>query len=385
MLPLLLSTMLIAGQAPTPAPTPVERWPLMENLQGTYPGWLLDGNRLRVSGWADSTYTTGSGGPTHLPLGLNYRNDEPLLQQFWVRFERPVQTSATTPTFGFRLDTFVGTDARFTVARGLFDNQLYANQGQPANYGIDPIQFYAEAYLPQVGRGLDIKVGRFFCQFGAETTDAISTPLASRSYNFVYDPFTHTGVLATQKVDDAWSFQAGLVTGSDVFIDSGITPTFIGSVKWAPPTSRHSVLLATVVGSGQYYQPNALNQPQILDLVYICKFTDRLTYTLDVLGARQDHVTNLGSVYWYAMDHYLTQTFSPRLSATARLELFHDFQGQRTGYRGLYTAATLGLAYKPRPWLWFRPEVRYDINNESRPFSGHHDLATAAMDVLVRW
>ena len=385
MLALLLSTVLVAGQAPTPPPVPPERWPLMEQLQGTYPGWLLDGNGLRLYGWVDSSVTVGSGGPTHLPMGFNYRNDEPLFQQGWVRFEKPVQTTATTPTFGFRSDTFVGTDYRYTVARGLFDSQLYANNGQPANYGVDPVQFYAEAYLPQVGRGLDIKVGRFFCQFGVETTDAISTPLASRSYNFIYDPFTHTGILATQKLDDAWSFQAGLVTGSDVFFDSGITPTFIGSVKWAPPTSRHSVLLATVVGSGRYYQPNALNQPQVLDLNYVCKFTDRLTYSLDALVGRQDNVTDLGSVYWYAMDHYLTQTFTPRLSGTARLELFHDFQGQRTGFRGLYTALTLGLAYKPRPWLIFRPEVRYDINDESRPFNGHRDLATAAIDMIVRW
>ena len=85
------------------------------------------------------------------------------------------------------------------------------------------------------------------------------------------------------------------------------------------------------------------------------------------------------------MDHYLTQTFTPRLSATTRLELFHDFQGQRTGFCGLYTAGTLGIAYKPRPWLIFRPEVRYDYNDESRPFNGQHDLATAAMDMIVQW
>src|SRR5438270_13534247 len=29
--------------AATPAP-PAERWPLMKALQGTWPGWLLDGN-----------------------------------------------------------------------------------------------------------------------------------------------------------------------------------------------------------------------------------------------------------------------------------------------------------------------------------------------------
>src|SRR5437773_2063589 len=82
-----------------------------------------------------------------------------------LRVERMIDDKATTPTWGFRSDTILpGTDYRFTLARGLFDRQLSANRGAPSLYGIDPIQFYGELYLPQVGRGLDVKVGRFFAQ-----------------------------------------------------------------------------------------------------------------------------------------------------------------------------------------------------------------------------
>ncbi len=56
-----------------------------------------------------------------------------------------------------------------------------------------------------------------------------------------------------------------------------------------------------------------------------------------------------------------------RGGANERLEFFDDVQGQRTGFAGLYTAGTAGLTYKPRPWLWLRPEVRVDYNGESRP------------------
>jgi hypothetical protein len=86
-----------------------------------------------------------------------------------------------------------------------------------------------------------------------------------------------------------------------------------------------------------------------------------------------------------SISHYLTWTLTPRLSTTARLEFFDDPQGQRTGFTGLYTALTMGLTFKPWPWLSFRPEVRYDYNDESKPFEGQHGLFTATMDVLVRW
>src|SRR5438034_28711 len=82
---------------------------------------------------------------------------------------------------------------------------LAADGGQPRRYGIDPVQFYGELYLPQVGRGLDVKLGRHFCQFGVESIDPTQNALASHAYNFIYNPFTHTGLLTTLKLDDAWS------------------------------------------------------------------------------------------------------------------------------------------------------------------------------------
>ena len=56
MWPFLIATVLAVEQAPEagkpePSPPPPaaapERWPLMLALQGTYPGWLLDGTAHR--------------------------------------------------------------------------------------------------------------------------------------------------------------------------------------------------------------------------------------------------------------------------------------------------------------------------------------------------
>src|SRR5207245_2469512 len=144
----------------------------------------------------------------------------------WLRIEKAVDSSKKCePSYGFTIDTILpGSDYRFTLARGIFDRQLTANGGQPNLYGIDPIQFYVEVYFPEVANGLDIKVGHFFAQYGVEVNDAPSNALLSHAHTFIYDPFTHTGVLGTLKLDDCWSVQSGLVLGSDVFIDPASEP-----------------------------------------------------------------------------------------------------------------------------------------------------------------
>jgi hypothetical protein len=382
---LLLVAALQSGQTPTPAPTPPERWPLMEALQGTYPGYLLDENRLRLYGWTDMSFTASSDTHDQLPMGFNYKANEFLIQQSWVRFELPVDTSTTTPTYGFRIDQYVGTDYRFTIARGLFSGQLTANHGMPNLYGYEPIQFYAEAYIPDVCRGLDVKLGRFYTMIGADSVEPISAPLPSRTYNLIYDPYTHTGIITTLKLDNTWTVQNALALGCDVFIDPSDNPTYAGTVKWAPPTGRDSVLLSVILCEGRFNQKRNFNNPEIFNLVYTHKLSSIMNYTLDALFGFQTNVPDLGTVTWFTITQYLTWTLTPRLSATARLEFFDDPQGQRTGFTGLYTALTTGLTFKPRRWLYLRPEIRYDYNDESRPFEGHHGVFTADMDVVVRW
>jgi hypothetical protein len=357
----------------------------MRELQGTWPGWLLDGNKVQVTGWTEAAFTASTNHADQLPMGFNYRANELHVQQHWLRIDRPVDPNSRTPTFGFRLDTLAGIDYRFTLSRGLFDSQLTDNQGEPATYGVDPVQFYAEAYFPGLGRGTDVKLGRHFCQFGVESIDTTQNALASHSYLFIYNPFTHTGLLTTTKLTDAWSVQNGIVAGADVFLDAASSPHYVGSVKWAPPNGRASVLLATVLGKGRFDREENFHNPQVFDLVFTYKLNQRLNYTLDALYGFTDNVPDVGFANWYGVVNYLTWTLSPRLSANARLEFFDDLQGQRTSFKGLYTATTLGLTFKPSKAVSLRPEVRYDHNDESRPFEDRHGLFTAAFDLVIRW
>lgn len=308
MVGLLLCIAVGVGQTEsTPAELPAElpvapiaaapdRWFLMKSLQGTYPGWLLDGNRVRVSGWTESSYAASSAANDNLPLGLNYRANEFLLQQNWLRVERPVITSGTVePTFGFRSDTILpGTDYRFTLPRGLGNGQLTANDGEPGTYGIDLVQFYFEAYYPTIGLGLDVKIGRTYCQFGYETTDAPSNAFASHSYTFFYNPFTHTGIINTLQLTPAWSIQFGAVLGPDVVFDSAASPYSMFSVKWAPPNGRDSLLFAGMIGSGRYDVGEQFNNPNVLDVVYTHTINSRWSYALDAHVGYQTNVPDIG-------------------------------------------------------------------------------------------
>lgn len=402
--PFLLSVALALGQTEPPdaetppvayaagspytmtAPAAPERWLLMKSLQGTWPGWLLDSHRINVSGWTDLSFTASSAAHEQLPMGFNYRANEFLLQQNWLRLDCPVVTSGTEPSVGFRSDTILpGSDYFFTESRGIFSSQLTANDGQPNTYGFDPVQFYAEWYCPTVAQGLDIKVGRIFCQFGVEVIDAPGNALLSHAYTFIYNPFTHTGMMATLTLNDTWTAQAGIMLGNDVFIDPASEPYGMGTIRWTSPDKRDSALFSVILGSGRFNQAEAFHNPEIFDLVYSHRINPRLNYNLEGLYGFTTNVPATGFANWFSILNYLTYDFTARVSGTTRLELFDDFQGQRTGFAGLYTVLTAGLAFKPWKSVIVRPELRFDYNGESQPFENQHGLFTAASDVILRW
>jgi hypothetical protein len=263
----------------------------------------------------------------------------------------PPVTSTTLVRIACSDTILPGSDYRFTLSRGLFSGQLTANDGEPNTYGIDPVQFYGEAYFPIVGRGLDVKLGRMFCQYGAETIDAPSNVLTSHSYTFIYDPFTHTGLMGTLQLSPALSIQLGAILGPDVFFDPAASPYAMFSIKWAPPNGRNSFLVSGLFGSGRFDVDEQFNNPNIIDLVYIHTFNTRLTYTLDALFGYETNVLEIGTATWFGLVSYLTCKLTPRLSGTTRLEFFDDIDGFSTTRRFLYA----GWRRSSRVWGGARP------------------------------
>ncbi len=90
---------------------------------------------------------------------------------------------------------------------------------------------------------------------------------------------------------------------------------------------------------------------------------------------------------WASVATYTFYTITPRLQFIVRGETFDDFQGQRTGFTGVYSETTAGLQWKPIKDVLVRPEIRFDYNNETKPFDNgtRSRLLTGAIDVIFRF
>ena len=141
-------------------------------------------------------------------------------------------------------------------------------------------QAYVALRAP-VGNGLDFKVGVFDTIIGYESFDAGNNPNYTRSYGFLFEPTTHTGVLGSYQVCKAVSFSAGIANTVGPVINQKATPqmaesykTYMGSVAVTAPDDMGflsgSTLYAGIVNghnfsadwnSINYYLGATLNTP----------------------------------------------------------------------------------------------------------------------------
>lgn len=378
-----------AGRAGTPTPSSRPTPPTQPDQPLTRRGRSREQpspGQLHLSGWIDASYTASTDRVDQLPMGFNYRANEFLLQQNWVRFERAVDKESADPTFGFLSDTILpGSDYRFTLPAGLFQRQLTARNGTPSLYGIDPVRFFAEGYFPGIFQGVDVQIGRFYAPWGIEAVNAPSNTFLSHTYTFVYDPFTQVGAMATTKFNDQWSSQSAAVIGNDEFFTPGNQLKYSGNLQWVARDKKDTLRFSTILGSPRYRARYHLDNLNLFELIYSHQFTPEVKYTFAATFGYQTGVPSLGTADWIGYQNYLTKQLSQRLTAALRVELFDDYKGQRTGFAGLYAAVTGGIQIQLTERIRFRPELRFDNNDRSRPFEGKHSVFTAASDVIVRW
>lgn len=372
-----------ADEPPAEKPADEPTRYLVEKVLGRTAGGqqLLD-NGWRIYGWTQGSYTTGSVRRSTLPVPFIDRAETFSLNQNWLHLEKGIDTSKKEFQLGGAAELILpGTDARFSISRGLLDNQLGRTQ-----YPIDLFQAYVDVFAPNVGpQGTTLRFGKFATHCEYETVQAISTPFVSRSYVFQYNPFTHTGVNAITQLDDNWSVANGLVLGNDNFINQASRLTYIGQLKWAPKDGKSTALLNVTVTNPRFDADENFAFYNAYNLQLTHKLADDLTYVLDTTFSHMDAVPAVGSANWYGFANYLLYDVADSLQAKLRVELFEDSKGVRTGTAGLYTAVTTGLTWKPTEWLQVLPEVRYDHNSRGTPFEGKRDMFTATIGGIVRW
>jgi hypothetical protein len=374
----------IAG-CTTCATAPETKYFAEKILAGSRLGQILESNGIRVYGWTEFSYNGASTNTSSLPGGgFADRSNEFLLNQNWLRFEKTIDRSKSEFQWGFRSDYILpGSDARFTIARDLFDKQVRDGRVTP----MDNVVSYGEVFLPNLLGGTSVKVGRMPSLIGYERIDTISTPFLTRSYNFINNPFTHTGILASSPVGENITANYGIVLGSNNFVGPTNRATFLGGLQWAPKDGNTTLAFNTVITNPTYQASEGFDHFNVYNVILTHKLSCKLTYAADMTYSLTENVplgNGTGNAEWYGFAQYLNYAHCDQLASNVRVELFNDTDGYRTGTQGLYTSVSYGMMWKPNEAVWIRPEARYDYNS-NRPFEGDRDLVIGALSVILRW
>lgn len=380
------STTTAPGETPPatqPEPTPR---PLIGLLGQTPIGEALGDARINIFGHAEASWTHNftSGGRLLPGRVFDIENDDPTLNQIDLTVERSVELNADHWDFGGRVEFIWGGDPRFIHSLGLFDYQGFDN-GTDNQFDLN--QAYVDINAP-VGNGLRVRMGKFVTLLGYEVINPTGNPLYSHSYMFGYAiPFTHTGIVATYKVNDQLTVNAGVTRGWDTTLeDNNGALGFLGSAAF---TLSDKTAFSVNVVAGPDQAGNNNDWRTVIDAVLTHKISDDLTVGLNAdYGYEADSAASVSGsdAQWFGVAGYLSKTLNKSLTLNARAEYFNDQDGARiSGTSTSWYEATLGVAIKPMPDdpvgqnLVLRPEVRFDYAEEP-VFNGDYNQFTFGID-----
>ena len=265
--------------------------------------------------------------------------------------------------WGGLLDVTVGKDADTIAAFGTISKSKGPANG--ANHYIDPTQFY----VYYGAAPFSIIAGKYVTLSGAEVIKSDGDVNYSRSILFGYAiPFTHTGVRATYKVNDALSLMGGVNQGWDAFEDPNHDKTVELGATFAP--SKVVSIAASYYGGKErvtnYPKSDANGMRNLFDIVGTFNATDQLTFILNYdYGTQENAGAGGGKAKWDGIAGYVNYQINDQWRASLRGEYFNDHDGYRTGVVQKWKEATLTLAYLPAKEWEVRAEVRADKSDQS--------------------
>jgi Putative beta-barrel porin-2, OmpL-like. bbp2/Carboxypeptidase regulatory-like domain len=419
------------GGAPVIGAPDYQTYPLMQAINENK-------SRIKVYGWVD----IGANGSTS-NKGKYANNEEAYdvipnsiqLDQVALYIERLENTVQTDHIdWGFRFTNLYGLDYRYTTAKGVFSQQLLSGpSGQ--TYGYDPVMYYFDLYLPKIGQGTVVRVGRYISLPDIEAQLAPNNYTYSHSILYTYDCYTQNGINATTKLSSHWTAQAGVSGGCETapwISNAKLTGDACLSYSWTNGTNN-LYACANAVNSAKY----AYNNLNAYYLTYYHKInatwhTDTeayYQYEKDVpnlcylvspcisygsnanIGENSGLITSPGLITGAngaqcdpsqthcfapsaAIVNYLEHEFNNHHSSlNIRNEFVEDFAGQRTGNKTSYYEGLVGFNFWLGSTVTFRPELRYEhsfnvpaydspfINGANGPPTKSSQL-TAAADLI---
>jgi hypothetical protein len=367
-------------------------YPLTTALQnGPHGDWWKKTN-IQIYGWANvgMNISTSSARPYgNLPAAYAEIPNTVQLDQVTMYVERTPDTIQTDHfDWGFRLTNLYGLDYRFTTAKGYFSQQLLNNPQKNGSLGrkmgYDPVMAYVDLYFPKIGKGTDVRIGRYISLPDIEAQLAPNNYTYSHSLTYTYDCYTQTGINATTKWSNHWTTQIGLSGGCEAAPWSSaakLTANVCVGYTWTEGRDNIYVC-ANSLNDNKYnynnlaayyttwyhkfgrsnwhmawetwYQymkdtPN-VNNPGAASLLInnsngaVCRTPEQLTcFAPD-----------------WATVHYLNRQLGKRDALIFRNEYFNDIKGQRTGFKTKYTEHLISWNHWIGTTVVFRPELRYE-------------------------
>ncbi len=344
---------------------------LEESLSDTSFGNWLKSERLHLTGW----FVGGANGSTatqsNQPMGYSVFPNRIDLNEAVFRIVKNVNTvQKDHADWGIHIDALYGIDYYMFISKGLFSDQILVKNNQ---YGYDLTQVYGDLYLPSVGDGMNIRVGRILTN---------PTVYMNRSFFFTHTVFdnntgdTQTGVVDTLKLSDNWTVQAGVVNTADVALwnhtDSKVSG--FGAIQWTSNTANDSVyLMAYGINDGNYAYHNWQTYYAIWTHKFTNKFFSRLQNAyfyennVPATGAGNGTVAvgtfgkaKTGKASGYSFVETLGYSFTDVDYAAIRYELTADPQGTLTNTAAYYNTFTLGWGHSFNNWLSSTLDIRGD-------------------------
>jgi hypothetical protein len=265
--------------------------------------------------------------------------------------------------WGGLVDVTIGKDADVIAAYGTISKSKGPANG--ANHYVDPTQFF----VYYGAAPFSIIAGKYVTNAGAEVIKSDGDVNYSRSILFGYAiPFTHTGVRATYKVNDALTVLGGVNEGWDAFESPSHNATVELGGTFAP--TKTVSFVASYYGGKElvtnYPKSSAKGTRNLFDIVGTFNATDQLTFIVNYdYGDQEQAAANGGKAKWQGIAGYANYQINDQWRLSLRGEYFDDKDGYRTGVVQKWKEATLTLAYLPAKEWEIRGEVRVDKPDQS--------------------
>ncbi len=365
-------------------------------------GWIAIG----ANGSTNNRGNASKGIAANMPSAYDEFPNTIVLDQLALYSERLANTVQTDHfDWGFRLAGLYGQDYRFTTAKGMLSQQLLVKNAQ---YGFDPVMFYTDLYFPKLGKGADLRIGRYISLPDIEAQLAPNNYTYSHSILYTYDCYTQTGANLTVKINNHWTVQGGVSPGCDVMpwtTDAKLTGNVCIVYTWHDGGDALNTCDNTI-NDGRYAYNN-------LTAYYATWYHKLSPHWHTDTEAWYQYMRQTPNMWWYntgvannstsspwpetttnggpggvnlnfgavcenpnssyagtraarcfapewAVTNYLEHDFwHNEASLNIRNEVVDDIKGQRTGTPGIFEEHMVGFNFWAGSTVTFRPEVSY--------------------------